>query len=254
MRLAVRARGTIGEQLKRAREQRGIDLERAAAETRIDREHLEALERDAPPAAFPGLVFERAFLREYARYLGLNPKPLLEIFRHEYPDAERPLLGGPSPLDRRRGRLIGLVLLVLVLAAAGTVTLLLARSDDEPNPPAAGSPRPPATQPPETTPPPTDEGPAAIDPGGVVLRVKVTGAPSWVEVVKGGQQLIADTQLPGFAQSFRAPHRLEIVLGNPEAVRLRAGGELVLGLPTDGQVYAATFVYREGEIRELPAV
>ena len=253
MRLAVRARGTIGEQLKRAREQRGVDLDRAAADTRIDREHLDALERDAPPAAFPGLVFERAFLREYARYLGLNPKPLLEVFRHEYPDAERPLLGGPSPLDRRPGRLLGLIALVVVLVAGGTVVLLLARSDDEPRPSAAASPGPPTTAPGTAAPPEETPPPASTDPGGVVLRVRVTGAPSWIEVVKGGQTLIADTQLPGFTQSFRAPHRLEIVLGNPEAVKLRAGDDLIEDLPTDGQVYAATFVYREGEIRELIA-
>ena len=42
--------------------------------------YLSALESGAPLSAFPAPVYARGFLREYARYLGLDPEPLVDRF------------------------------------------------------------------------------------------------------------------------------------------------------------------------------
>lgn len=61
----------FGDELKRARELRGISLKEIADSTKISKRFLEALERN-DLRALPAAVFTRGFVREYSRYLGLN--------------------------------------------------------------------------------------------------------------------------------------------------------------------------------------
>src|SRR6266508_4210139 len=62
--------------LRRARLARGESLEEAAANTRIDLRHLEALEAGAAPESFSSPVYGRLFLRTYGRYLGVDEASL----------------------------------------------------------------------------------------------------------------------------------------------------------------------------------
>jgi cytoskeletal protein RodZ len=80
--------GGIGNLLRRARERRRSNLEDASRDTCISVTYLSALERGAPLGEFPAPVYARGFLREYARYLGLDPGPLVERFwaGEEVPD------------------------------------------------------------------------------------------------------------------------------------------------------------------------
>jgi hypothetical protein len=71
---------TVGGELRRARERRGVSLSTASDRTRISVRYLEALENDAPLHVFPGRPYARFFLREYASFLGLEPEPLVEAF------------------------------------------------------------------------------------------------------------------------------------------------------------------------------
>lgn len=67
----------VGAELQRARERRGESLLQASDRTRISVQYLEALERDAPLSEFPSPTYARFFLREYARYLGLDEEAVL---------------------------------------------------------------------------------------------------------------------------------------------------------------------------------
>jgi len=77
----------IGQQLSSARESRGITLEQAEKDTRIRLKYLAAMEA-GDFDVLPDDVIARGFLRNYARYLGLDPEPLAYAFT-----ALRP--GGP---------------------------------------------------------------------------------------------------------------------------------------------------------------
>lgn len=111
----------IGEALRAARRQQGRSLADAAAATRVRESYLAALEEEEF-AALGGDVYVKGFLRSYARFLGLNPEPLLESYRreHERPD-ELPPLNVPSGRgmdpDARRG--------LSPLAIAATLALIL---------------------------------------------------------------------------------------------------------------------------------
>src|ERR1700740_1254200 len=62
---------TFGEELRREREIRGISLKEIADATKVSKRFLEAIERN-DHRTLPAPVFTRGFVREYARYLGLN--------------------------------------------------------------------------------------------------------------------------------------------------------------------------------------
>jgi cytoskeleton protein RodZ len=65
------AMGAFGDRLRREREMRGITLDEITESTKISRRHLEALEREHFDQ-LPGGVFNKGFVRAYARFLGLD--------------------------------------------------------------------------------------------------------------------------------------------------------------------------------------
>lgn len=68
---------TVGEYLRKIREERGITLEQVAQATRVRLPYLAALEEDEP-ASLPSAVQARGFLRLYASFLDLPAQPLLD--------------------------------------------------------------------------------------------------------------------------------------------------------------------------------
>ncbi len=130
----------IGQNLKAAREQRGLSLLDVAHETRIPVARLHLLEQDNY-AAFGSMTYARSFLRRYSQYLGVDATAIL----HDLPGG---VLGGPrdyrylienhgdwvAPKSARLGQLsrpnvkgrarrspvpAGLFVFVLVLAGTG---------------------------------------------------------------------------------------------------------------------------------------
>lgn len=69
----------IGHILREARENKGLSLEDVQAKTRINTRFLAALE-SGEYEALPTAVHVRGFLRNYARFLGLEPQPLLDRY------------------------------------------------------------------------------------------------------------------------------------------------------------------------------
>lgn len=124
----------LGEWLQKRREELGISLEQAEADTRIRVRSLKALE-SGDIDALPDPVVGRGFLRNYAAYLGLDPKEAQERFSQLSPAPELdptpvpadaslfegpfepvPLHKMPSFLRRRRG--VGILLAAVLLIAA----------------------------------------------------------------------------------------------------------------------------------------
>ena len=68
---------TIGEQLRLAREERGIALRDICNQTRISMRYLEAIETN-DYKRLPGGIFNRSFVKSYARYVGFDEKQAVE--------------------------------------------------------------------------------------------------------------------------------------------------------------------------------
>ena len=72
----------IALELKKARIDKNLSLEKAAKKTNINKKYLLALE-EGEFDKLPTGIYQKNFLREYARFLGLNAKELLNIFDQE---------------------------------------------------------------------------------------------------------------------------------------------------------------------------
>jgi transcriptional regulator with XRE-family HTH domain len=107
----------IGRSLREARESRGLELGQVAAVTRIRTSYLAALENEHFEA-LPGRAYARAFLREYAEFLGLDGQSFLNEFDARCPDVEeQPIAPARLPQPIR--------LKPYVTTAAGIAAVLL---------------------------------------------------------------------------------------------------------------------------------
>ncbi len=70
---------TIGERLRLAREERGIPLREISDHTRISIHFLEAIESN-DYKRLPGGIFNRSFVKAYARYVGYDEKEAVEAY------------------------------------------------------------------------------------------------------------------------------------------------------------------------------
>src|SRR3954447_12445588 len=70
---------SFGEQLRAAREARGITLREISDHTRIPMRYLEAIENnDYKP--LPGGIFNRSFIKKYANYIGFDENEAVESY------------------------------------------------------------------------------------------------------------------------------------------------------------------------------
>jgi transcriptional regulator with XRE-family HTH domain len=95
-------RETFGPRLRRERERRGISLETLATRTNVSVELWIGLESN-DFSKWPGGLFARAFVRDYARAVGLDPRELVDDFCRLYPIGDR----RAQPKLRAQAELIG---------------------------------------------------------------------------------------------------------------------------------------------------
>ena len=116
--------GSFGENLRREREMRGITLEEISAATKISVRFLSSIENE-DFSSLPGGIFNRGFVRAYARYLGLDEDPILEEYQlaaKARPEVDLSHFSPPkthSYQDRRPRRTLWAVLIAIGLLAIG---------------------------------------------------------------------------------------------------------------------------------------
>jgi cytoskeletal protein RodZ len=91
---------TPGEVLAAKRGERGLTIRNVATATRIRAEYLAALESD-DLERLPAPVYAKGYLRTYARYLGVDPEPLVEMLQVGAQDPRRRLGIGPQISPRK---------------------------------------------------------------------------------------------------------------------------------------------------------
>lgn len=74
----------LGKRLVEAREEKGMSLEDLMAVTKIQKRYLLAIEQGNYDI-IPGKFYVRAFIKQYAEAVGLNPEQLFEEFRKDVP-------------------------------------------------------------------------------------------------------------------------------------------------------------------------
>lgn len=87
-------RDSFGPRLRRERERRGITLDVLAASTKVSKDLWEGLERN-DFSRWPSGIFARAFVRDYARTIGLDADGVVDDFCRHFEKG-----------DRRAGRIV----------------------------------------------------------------------------------------------------------------------------------------------------
>ena len=113
--------------LRNRREARGLSLAQVSAHLKLTQRQLEAIEQ-GELSSLPGAAFSRGFVRNYARFLDIDPAPFLAAIdaaegRNPVPLATQmysPSLGRmPMPGDARFSALPAALLVVLLAAVLG---------------------------------------------------------------------------------------------------------------------------------------
>jgi cytoskeleton protein RodZ len=120
--------GAFGDKLRREREMRGVTLAEMSESTKISKRWLQALEEEQFEV-LPGGVFNRGFVRSYARFLGINEEQAVADYvaasNEQQPSENKfPLevheKEGTPPLNPKRSFLpILLAVVALVLVVGG---------------------------------------------------------------------------------------------------------------------------------------
>src|SRR5262245_40314855 len=153
---------SFGDNLRRERELRGITLREISEATKISFRFLQALEQDRIDV-LPGGLFPRAFVRQYARHLGLDAEKLVAEYLYLHGELPVPETRPAEPRLRVHASPGTLVFGVVALAA---VLLSVRRSTD----PASRTAR-------VAAPPPTTAVQPAVLPGDRVYPAPGTVTP-----------------------------------------------------------------------------
>jgi cytoskeletal protein RodZ len=212
---------SVGERLRAAREEKGLSLEDIAAQTRIPRRHLEAIE-GADWDRLPAPTYTIGFARSYASVVGLDRADIADQLRGEMGGSRAtPTAEVFEPADPARtmpkGLVIGAILAVIVLVLV--MSWLSRRSLEQPDETAANTAAPAAS----ATPPPAAAPPAAPAAQGPVVLTATDAV--WLQVSeKGGATLFSGLLQPG--QSYTVPATATapvLKTGKPEALRVTVG-------------------------------
>src|SRR5882757_4034326 len=114
---------SIGELLRLAREERGIALREISNQTRISMRYLEAIE-GSDYKRLPGGIFNRSFLKAYARCIGFDEARALEGYAQYLSDHGQSEDDVPIPHYAREGAgapprssFMTVLLAIIILAA-----------------------------------------------------------------------------------------------------------------------------------------
>jgi cytoskeletal protein RodZ len=230
----------VGQQLRKARTKRGVELTEVERVTKIRVKFLRAME-EGRWEDLPAPVYARGFLSTYARYLGLEEEPLLDRYREESGDLEQPtpvpyravrrgeLSEGGGP--RRRG-VLPIALLTLVVLGLAIAVALGGEGDDGGGSSQEGSAvsrnQPKPASPATTTAPSGTTTSEASTPGAEVSLDLSATADVWVCVVdaEGSHVVNGETLTADQARGPFSSTRFEMTFGNG-SVEMTVDGEPV---------------------------
>ncbi len=237
---------SFGENLRRERELRGVDLREMAEATKISIRFLQALE-DERVEILPGGIFPRAFVRQYAKYLGLDADRLVAEFVYTHGGEPAPLRGAHHEVRVDQGPPRALVLAGVVLAVLGLIGWRVWASGRktvrEPAPTAATA-APSTFAEDRVFPPPSTTlsgagaagAPAAPARSGALAVALTAQRASWVEVKVDGTTALNRVLSARETQRFDARHEVVLSVGNAGGVAVTVNDRPLPPLGREGDV------------------
>jgi cytoskeleton protein RodZ len=240
---------SFGENLRRERELRGIELRDIAEATNISLRFLQALEQDRADV-LPGGIFPKAFVRQYALYLGLDPDRLVT----EYSYAHGGEAAAEAGADARRassGRVAAIFVGLLLAGGVGLFTAaragLLSRDAAAPEPEPVESPI--TTMPPDRVYPPPAPSTVAAAPGAPITGALVLSLNArqdcWVEVHVDGTTVLSRILAQGETQRLEAQSQIVLSVGNAGGITFTINDQPGIPLGREGEVKRNIVITKE---------
>jgi hypothetical protein len=206
----------IGTALRAERERRHVSLDAVARGTLVRFDFLELIDQERFDE-LPSGAYAKGFLRSYATYLGLDPKPYIRSYEERYaqpaPELSSVVQKGvrvPPAAQRRAWKVAigGAGSLIVVLGLLGAF-----RSGEEP-----------AEAPAVSAAAARIAASAAPNAMGAVVQVEVVGASTWIEANADGQETFGAVLGTGESRTFKANDRLVLYVARARSVRIIANG------------------------------
>jgi cytoskeleton protein RodZ len=281
---AKSAPSSFGERMKRERELRGIKLEEIAESTKIGKRNLVALEQEQFDQ-LPGGIFNKGFVRAYAKYLGLDEEQAVNDFMTASANYDQPVALQPPPTswvkppvipsdEAMRRRNLRFVLLAGILLAGGFIAWLYWKSRphavEEPDkqsstqtsmgstsvPPdpaeggsgAAGAPTLSDKSIPSSSKPSQDTQTARR--GLFTVRVQAK-EDTWIGVTADGKQVMNILVPAGQERVIHARDQLVLKTGNAGGIEVAHNGVALPAIGRAGEVKTVTFDAKGLEHQDL---
>ncbi len=255
----------FGDRLRREREMRGVTLDEICESTKIARRHLEALEKERFDQ-LPGGVFNKGFVRAYARFLGIDEDQAVadySLASNEQPEPEDKfpleIHVEPDPeLNPRRSRLpLVFALAALVGVLVGYFFWLKSKPSGSPTQPTQQASPAPKSAAPGVAPAATDsavstaaaqESPtpteAAADQqasGKKFTLVVKAKEDSWVSIVADGKSVMQKTLSADKQKRIKADREIILRTGNAGGIEVTFNGRDMGPLGNENEARTLTF-------------
>lgn len=225
---------SLGEELKKAREERGVTLRNISEATHIGMRFLQAIESDTYDE-LPGGIFNRSFVRKYAKHVGLDEDQVAARYDQqaaekgiEAPKTSVSYLEGFEERSSSRFWLPALIFMILCAGAYAAYQYSVTPRDGvatsgspEVTPTAIATPEPSPS--PSSSPSPSANSTPQFDQ--LRLRIAANTGACWMRVKTDDQPSQEKTLQMGDALDLVASERMIIDLGNLPAVSLELNGK-----------------------------
>lgn len=259
----------IGDILKQTREAKGYSLADAEEATKIRARYLEALEKEEFDL-LPGRVYVIAFLRNYARFLGLDDNQLVQQYKELGTSAdapgddiedstddvkEKPVIERRTKRPKRKVAYFPFVvaaaaILAIVMGVSWAYKSISPNTNTKPPQAAEEQQKPPKDVTPnkesETPKVPDTTTPEQQQKAAVELVLNVTEANCWMKVDVDGQTAFVGTVTPGNVKEFSGQEKINVVLGDAGVVEVKYNGENLGKLGARGAIAEREFTPKEG--------
>jgi cytoskeletal protein RodZ len=240
---------SFGENLRRERELRGVSLREIAEGTKISVRFLQALEDDRIDV-LPGGLFPKAFVRQYASFLGLDPDRAAADFVLAQ-GAPEPEARPRTPAGWRLPVSPGSLFLAAIAVTAVALAFRRPVGESERRAQARATPAPVAAAPAvlpgdRVYPPPPAEPAAAASPSSEGLVLTLTAQQScWVQVRADGETVLNRVLAEGESQTLEARGEIVLSVGNAGGLRVRVNDRPTVPLGRSGEVRKNIVITRQ---------
>jgi len=230
---------TLGQELKKHREERGLTLRQIADRTLVGVQFLKAIEEDNY-GPLPGGIFNRAFVRKFAHEVGLEEATALRLYEEQLAalggEEDRRFELGVENWDRPPTYGSGLLLSLVVLAVLASGSYLayrfffreaLAPGTSSGSQTEVVGDRSVSANP-VPTPGPALPSPTPEEARGLRLTVTVGPSACWIKVTRDTEVPEEALLPPGVTREYVAQDRLVLSAGNLPSLRLTLNGRPLL--------------------------